>query len=208
MKKHLILISSVLLLLALMSCGGGSEAPAEAPQETETVSGDPQSIGEAMKKVEQAVEQMNEGNTTEVIDFRVLKALLPEQLIGMERVAHAGEKAGAMGFVVSNAEAEYEDGDRRLEVKIVDTGGIMGLTMGMAAWATVEVDRENQDGFERTTTIDGHKAFESYNSNNRSGELNLLVSDRIVVTLEGRNLESDALRSALEQLDLDSLEGI
>ena len=192
-----------LLLGALLTtCGGDSEAPAETP---ETSNEAPQSVAEAMQEVEKAVEQMNDGKAVEVIDFRELKALLPQRLLGMERTAHEGEKAGAMGIVVSNAEAEYEDGDRRLQVKIVDTGGIMGAAMGMAAWAKVEVDRETQDGYERTTTIDGHKAFESYQTDTGTGELNLLIDERIVVSLEGRNLEPAALRTALEQLDLEEL---
>lgn len=205
MKRHFFSIACLLLLGILTACGGGSEAPAENVREAEASGEEPQSVAEAMKKVEEAVGQMNEGKAAEVMDFRELKALLPERLIGLERTTHSGEKAGAMGFVVSNAEAEYEDGDRRLEVKIVDTGGIMGAAMGLASWATVEVDRETQDGYERTTVIDGHKAFESYNTTDRSGELNLLIGDRIVVTLNGRNLEAGELRTALEQIDLGEL---
>ena len=110
-----------------------------------------------------------------------------------------------MGFTMSTAKAEYKEGDGRLEAAIVDFAGVGAALMGMAAWATVEIDREDENGYERTTTIGGHKAFEKYNAQTRDGELNVLVGDRFIVTLKGRNIEEKDFRKAIDELDISKL---
>ena len=54
-----------------------------------------------------------DGEAKEVVNFRDLKSLMPEKMLGMERTDFSGEKAGAFGFNVSKAEAEYRDEDKK-----------------------------------------------------------------------------------------------
>lgn len=212
-------LSFLLLLLAALSltaCGGSSNESAENDTAEETAaaasssadseSDEPESITEAMNEAQKALQES--GATKEVVNFRELKKLLPESMMGMERTEFSGEKAGAFGFNMSNAQAKYQEGDKRIEVNIVDVAGVSAAMMGMASWATIEVDRESNEGYERTTTIDGHKAFEKYNTRQKSGELNLIVSERFIVSLEGRNIEEGDLRKALDQLSINKLAGL
>ncbi|MGQ0702635.1 MAG: hypothetical protein ACT4PM_05830, partial [Gemmatimonadales bacterium] len=98
----------------------------------------------------------------EPVDFRTLKELLPEDLPGMNRTSAEGEKAGAMGFVASHAEGRYQaDGGGNITVKITDVGAMAGMAaFATFAWATAEIDRETESGYERTVSTKGYKGYE------------------------------------------------
>ncbi len=191
------------------ACGGGNQEKASEPERETTTAIDDDSgneLTDAMKKVQESVEKLKDGEAVEVVDFRELRDLLPERLAGMKRASTSGEKTGAMGFNVSTAEATYEDGDSRLEVKITDAAGVGMALLGLAAWSTVEIDRESDDGYERTTLIEGHKGFEKYDRNTRRGELSLIVAERFIVNIEGRDVDEKVFRNAVKKLNLGKLE--
>lgn len=146
-------------------------------------------------------------NAPALVDFRELKALLPASLEGMKRVSASGEKSGAMGMSVAFAEAKYraEDGGE-ITIKISDNSGMGGL-MGFAqqAFGTMEVDRETETGFERTTQYGKHKATEEYDNEEKEGEVEIMVDSRFAVEVEGRNVTWKAVEAAAKSLDLDKL---
>jgi hypothetical protein len=150
------------------------------------------------------------GRASEPVDFRALRDLLPEELPGLKRTSIEGEKTGAMGFNVSQAEARYESEEgANLTLKIIDLGAVSGVAaMASYAWATVEVDRENQDGYERTFSQGGYRGYERYDRSNRSGEVSLLVAGRFVVEANGYNISAEALKEALEKVNAGALEGM
>ncbi|MCB9080219.1 MAG: hypothetical protein H6555_00730 [Lewinellaceae bacterium] len=155
--------------------------------------------------MENTLKQLNDGESVEVVDFRKLKELLPDKLAGMPRTRHEGEKTGMSNFKFASAKAEYEEGDRQLEVAIVDVGGVGMLITGMASWSLMEMDREDDNGYERTTTIDGYKAFEKYDRQDKRGELALLAENRFIVTLKGDNLTEKEIRQAMDKIDIGRL---
>ena len=205
-QKLIIACISIFTFLYL-GCGGssndGDTTGQAATEETGGAASEPKNIEEAMNEVQKALQ--GDGEKKEVVDFRALKELLPEKVAGMERTAHSGEKAGAMGFNMSTASAEYRDGDKELELAIVDFAAVATAMMGITAWASVEIDREDENGYERTTTVEGYKAFEKYSNKNKSGELSLLVADRFIITLKGRNMDEKSFKSAIDELNLKQL---
>lgn len=206
-SKKLIIAFLCLSFALFQGCGGSSQEENKAQQgateDANGPSGDPQDMEEAMNEVQKALQ--GDGAKKEVVDFRQLKALLPEKLVGLERTAHNGEKVGALGFNMATASAEYRDGTQELEATIVDFAGVASALMGMADWSNVEIDREDENGYERTTNIEGYKAFEKYNSRARSGELSVLVGGRFIVSLKGRDIDEKAFRKAVEALNLKKL---
>lgn len=163
-----------------------------------------ESMEEAMKEMEEA---MSGGDKVEPVSFRVLKAMLPEDLPGMERTDASGEKTSAFGVKVSEAQAQYlsEEGGK-IEIKITDMGSVKGV-VGMArfGWAMAEFERESDRGYEKTTTFDGHKALEKYTYDTERGEIQILVAERFIVDVRGRGVEMEAILSAARTIDLDEL---
>lgn len=165
-------------------------------------------LGDAMAAMGAAVSGAAKGTKkVETVDYKELKALLPESLSGMRRTDASGEKTAAMGMQVSNAEGRYSaDNGSSITIKITDIGSMTGLA-GMAAyaWARVEVDREGDSGYEKTSTIGGYRSHEKYNKSSKSGEVSVLVGDRFVVEVDGNNVDMDTIKSALSKVDLGKL---
>lgn len=208
-QKQLTLLLFV-LALGLYACG--SEQPQEEAQEAaEQASTAAEKANQTAEEAAQAAaeemqKQMSgDGEAKEVIDFRKLKAELPAELNGMERVSHTGEKVGAMGFKMSMAEAKYQEGKSQIEVTLIDYAGLGVAKMSLASWTTIEIDRETETGYERTTTIDGYNAFEEYDSQRKEGKVSIIAGGRYIVNVEGQNVEDGAMRAALEELDLDAI---
>jgi hypothetical protein len=151
-------------------------------------------------------------NAAAVVDFRELKGLLPAELTGMKRTNASGEKSGAMGMTVAVAEGRYEatdDSGSSIDIKISDMGGTGGMMSFMQyGWASAEVDRESDTGYERTTTIAGHKAMEKYDTADKHGETQILVNKRFMVEVSGSNVTADQIKEAVGKLDLSKLAGL
>ena len=210
MQKVLFLFL-VALSIGFTACSSDSDtASAEkAMEDTEEVDqatgGAISSAQEALRKAADEMEKLKGNEKVEVVDHRELKALLPEKVLGMERIEYSSEKSGVAGFKISTAKASYAGEDRVVDIAIIDGAGVGLMQMGMATWMNTEIDRENSDGYERTTTIDGMKAYEEYNSKHREGQIVVYAKERFLVSIEGEDVDADDLRDILEDLDLDDL---
>ena len=205
-------IISILLLSAgfiLFGCGKGSDQPDEK-QKSEEKTGikDLDDFVDNMKEVQKSME---EGAKYEVVDFRELKALLPEAIGDLKRTNAEGEKSGAMGFTISKAEADYnnEDYSQRIDIEITDITGASGFA-GLAAWgwAMADIDKETENGYEKTTKYKGHKAFEKYNNQDQYGSIEVLVSGRFMVSVNGNNVPMPVIMSAIDAIDIGKLEAM
>jgi len=149
-----------------------------------------------------------DGDKVEVVNFRELKKLLPDEIGGAERTDAKGQRNGMFGINIAQAEGKYRDGDKRADVSIVDVGGIGLALRSMANWSQMEIDNESDDGYERTTEIDGYPALVKWNDRNQRGEIAVLVNNRFIVSIKGRNIDMDDLEEALDDIDLDDLEDL
>jgi hypothetical protein len=199
------------MLLLVAACGKSdeqkaAEAAAKQMAEALTAAGATGAAGAAALGSALAA-----GTASDAVDFRVLKELLPDEINGMPRTSSDGEKNSAMGFTMSRAEARYETQgtNSSIKIQISDVGAMTGAAaMAMYAWASVEVDRENQTGYEKTTTIKGYRGYEKFDRQTNYGELSLMVGGRFMVELEGNEVGMDALKAALDKIDLGKLEGM
>lgn len=185
-------------VLGIAACGG------DAPPPTED---EPATMEEAMAQATEAI-RAHTGDV-EPMSAEELQERLPEAAAGLPRVDVSRTETGAMGMKTSTTLARYEDGDgRRVTIAISDIGGVgsMGV-MGAAGWAMTEFDRTTRTGYDRTGRFEGFKTLESLS---REGgtmrtELNIIVADRFIVKVEGRDVEMDDLKDAARRLGLRSL---
>ena len=113
-----------------------------------------------------------------------------------------------MGMVVSQADADYSgDGGAHLDVKLHRhrQPRRAARRSGMAGWASVEIDRETETGYEKSTVLGGNKAFEKYDTRSKHGEVKVLVGNRFIVEVKGRNVKVDDIKAAVGKLDLAKL---
>jgi len=201
MKRNIYLL--IFFTTLFFSCGEKKESPID---ELANKSKDLEEFADKMKEVS---EGFTEGKKVNPVDFRELKALLPEAIASLKRTNIEGEKVAAMGMNISTANADYSDdqNNQSIDLKITDMGNIAGLS-GLAAygWYMVDIDKENETGYEKTTTFKGNKAYEKYNNQDKYGELSILVAKRFVVEANGNNVSMNEIKAAAEMIDFGKLE--
>lgn len=184
-------------LLICVGLGIAGTASAQAPGDAD------------MNAVMGALGALMQGSTNAaatLVDFRDLKAMLPAELPGYRRTAAGGERTGAMGISIAKAEGSYESGyGARVTIRLTDTGGTGLASMMGAGIEMADIDRESDDGYERSTTIAGQKAIEEYNTRRKSGSVKMFVAKRFLVEIEGDEVAPETLTEAATLIDLAKL---
>lgn len=203
MVKKLFALALFSCIFCFYSCG---EKKTDTPQDESLSKNDLENFADKMKEVS---ENFNEGKKVTPIDFRELKSLLPESVGNLKRSNLEGEKVATMGMNISSANADYNDNDNNISIdlKITDLGSVSGLS-GLAAygWYMVDIDKENETGYEKTITYKGNKGYEKYDNDGKHGELNILVAKRFIVEANGNNVTMDQMKAVVNMIDIGKLE--
>ena len=203
MTNKLLVLALISFSFFLYNCGDNKS---DKPQDESANKSDLENYADKMKEVS---ENLNEGKKVNPVDFRELKALLPEAVGNLKRTNLEGEKVAAMGMNISNANADYSDeqSEKSIDLKITDLGSVSGLS-GMAAygWYLVDIDKEDDNGYEKTITYKGNKGYEKYDTQGKYGELSILVAKRFIVEANGNNVTMDQMKAAVDMIDLGKLE--
>jgi hypothetical protein len=148
------------------------------------------------------------GKHVDPIAIDQLKAFVPDSFAGLPKKSSNAEKNGIAGIMVSKAEARYSDGaGKSVTLEISDTGGVSGL-MGLASWAGVEGEKEDDSGSEKTQKVAGRLVHERSSKTGGSNEFGLVLGDRFMVDAKGSGVSLNELKSAIGSLDLAKLEGM
>lgn len=217
MLKRLEIVVVCVLAVAVAGCGkkedkGQPSQPAQAADMDAAPAPGTSSAPDYAKMAEQnrqALAQMNQGKVVEAVPAATLKDLLPADLPGMKRTDASAERNQAMGVDISTAEGQYEAADGQganVSITLTDVGSMSGpMRMGMASWAAAQYSRETDTGYEKTTTFNGYKAFEEYNTQDKQATVRVLVADRFIVEIDGSGITMDALKQMLGKIDLKKL---
>jgi len=170
-----------------------------------------------LNKMAKEVENLEEENSKLLkatpISNEKLKALLPEELIGFTR------KTFTIGnqFMpdVAMAEAEYENENGNIiSLSIMDGAGETGsamITLARLGFAR-DFEEQSERGYKKSTKINGYKAIEEVEEDDYSDDLNskidLLISKRFIVSLEGQSIPVEQLKKAVDQIKLGVLNDI
>jgi len=227
-------LAAALCMTLVAGCGKSKEQEAaeaaaakmaEAAKKLEEMSkasksGMPQNPQEAMKQGADAmaaasamVGAMMGGDgkgAVEPVDFRELRELLPEAIGSLKRGEASGERAAAAGMKMSHAQARYGNGEgTRLRLKITDAGSMSGFAgLASAGWAMVDIDRESDKGYEKTSIVNGRRMHEKWNAKDKRGEVDMIVGGRFIIEIRGNGIEMKDLKQAINSIDLKKLEAL
>jgi hypothetical protein len=158
-------------------------------------------------KIRDAKKSVSDELKVEPVDYEKLKKLLPKSLKKMKRTDLFGERTSALGVKISYARAKYHAKKRgSIQIKITDMGTIKKLaSLAMSAWVSANIERKSDDGYERTFEYNGHRAYTKYSRSKEAGDLKVLVADRFLVEVEGKNVEMKAVAAALKKVNIKKL---
>ena len=147
------------------------------------------------------------GKRVDPIAIGELKSFVPESFAGLSKTASSAEKTGIAGLMVSKAEARYGDGGKTVTLDISDTGGVSGL-LGLASWAGVEGEKDDDSGSEKTEKVGGRLVHERASKTGGTNEFSIVLGDRFVVSAKGHGVGVSELKAAMSGLDLAKLESM
>jgi hypothetical protein len=151
------------------------------------------------------------------VDFRKLKELMPAEVSGLKRTKHEGQKLKIGDFTLSSAEARYEkarpegqesnddENAPTVEVSITDYANAEAVAAISAAWTQADIDREGDDGYEKTVKVSGQPAMEKYEKEGKAGDLEVYAGGRFLVSIKTRNLPPEKMQEVAKAIQLDKL---
>jgi hypothetical protein len=188
------------------STEAGTSAMNQDTMPQSTMASKEETIADVEARNKQALMEMNQGKDIKPVDMGKLKDMLPAELAGMKRTNASSERNQMMGIDMAKAEANYEAGEGSIKIAIMDMGNLSGsMRMGMAGWTMQQYSRETDSGYEKTITYNGYKGVEQYDNSSKQGELRLFVADRFIVELNGYQTTMEAMKKALDKIDLKKL---
>lgn len=211
-----------LLLLLTVACGKSEEEKAaeKAAEETQEAAealkkaaesagsaGAAQGLQEMAKAMEGMAGAMGgtaDGKKVDPVSFESLQSVLPE-VSGWQREQPTGESM-TLPVRFSQAEANYSMGEANVDVKIVDSAFSQMLIAPWAAFLTTGYSKQSSDGYEKAVSVGGNPGFETWDSRNKDGALNLVIDKRFLVTIEGRNIvDTKVLQEFASKIDAAKL---
>ncbi|WP_266158197.1 Yip1 family protein [Dyella silvatica] len=137
-----------------------------------------------------------------------IKAFLPETLGGLKRESASAGRTNTMGMQVTQAQAQYSDGNgHNVDLQVSDTGSMKGM-MAIASNFAGESENQTDHGYEKTYNDSGRLVHESWDSANKTGEFSVIIGQRFTVQASGHADSIDQLKQAVSSVDLSKLEAL
>ena len=202
---------AVLLLAAGLVCGAcNNKKTKEATIVSEdgntrtTVEVDPSGSVNQMDEMTKKTEALKKLTP---LSLDQLKALLPEELIGLKRSNFNANTA--MGFAVADAtykgEADAEGKQPEVKLTIWDCAGEAGSGFyTLTYWSQFNMQSESDDGYTKSVSFNGGKAIESHRKGQNQYTMMFTSGDRLLVSVEGENVGLDAVKQAAQSLNLNT----
>lgn len=128
-----------------------------------------------------------------------LKALLPEALAGLKRTNYNASSAAGYAAV----EGDYQKDDTiGLRVMIYDCAGETGAGFyTLTYWGAMNFQQESEHEYTKTIDFNGGKAIENFKKEQKQSSLTYVSNNRLLVVLNGTNMEPSVLKEAAQNLD-------
>lgn len=171
---------------------------------------------EVLETIEQAVNLYKQGDFTGAagnLDYAAqlvrqqkggqLESFLPEALPGWTATDAQSSSMGAMflgGGVSAERSYRKNDGDGSVKIVIFTDSPMLQPMMMMFTNPMIAASSGA-----KLETLAGQRAIVNFSSGERRGDVNVVVANRILVTLEGQNVEKEELVAYLEAIDFQGL---
>lgn len=206
MKKVLLMVLVLAMVFAL-SCKKAQKEEVSPAGKTlakteERVSGEAAEVAAESKKTEEPKKAI------EAVDFNILKDLLPD-VSGWTKENPRGFQSSYGDFSVSVAEATYVKGESKIEAVLMDSIGRQEALGGFKMMVEMKFSVQDENHSVKTFNYNGYPATEEYNFKQKNGTLQVLVANRFLVILRGRNIENtEVLKAFFNNFDLKKLESL
>jgi hypothetical protein len=188
MKQFLTFLAVVLLLAA---CNSNKDKITIKDDKGNKATIDVSDLKKAAEKIQENNDKADGLKKLTPLTLDQMKALLPEELMGMKRKSF--NTSSAMGFAVGTG--RYEGEDKEMKLEIMDCAGEMGANIyNLRFFSLWNYQQEDDNGYQKTIEFNGGKAIEKFSKGSNRYELTYFTGDRFIVNVEGKNTGLDAVK--------------
>ena len=191
----LILLSGCSLLSGKADVKEGADIdnPIAAIQKIATLAGEAENWQKELENLE----------PVDPLPFQDLIATLPEPPADWEADDATGSINSMGEFSLSEAGRSYRNGDKRIQLKVMDWAHnqAMYLPFMMAA----QFSQDSTEGYNKGIEIDGAPGREEFTYATNQGNLQLLHGKRFHISVEGDGIEPEELHDWLAKVELQEL---
>ena len=205
MKK---LITITLLLLFVVGCKKENNPLNKIKEATDQVKEAKQGLGNLDNIIDGAEDlQKNVDKLSEVIPVskETIKGWMPEKLGDLKRTEF--NISSQMGISVFKLTFKGDD-EKKINITISDGAGNGAAIVSMfIMMQNMEIDKEDESGYERTQTFDGQRTLIKYQSsgNYEKTTLQCLINQRFGIEANAWKMTPEELWQYIKQLDIEKL---
>jgi hypothetical protein len=208
MKRSFPILMLPALFLA-MSCGGGKDDKPKTDIGIMDAKELAENATEAMDESAKRREERRKRGDTLAMPYATLQGYLPEVDGYTKRGGPKGSQMNMPGMGSwSQAEQEYESGDKSIDVTMMDYNGAMGAFTGATALYSMGFSQEDDQRKSQSTDLGmkGVAAYETIYKQDQRAELVLVVGDRFLIQMDadGTN-DVEVLKKAARSMKLGEL---
>ena len=197
-----------MLLLLVIACKEENSVLSKIKDTTEKVKEAKQGLGNLDNIIDNAEDlQENIEKLSELtpITKEQIKAWMPEEINDLKRTEY--NIGSAMS--ISTFKLTFKgDADKKINITISDGAGNGSAILAMfSMMQNMEIDKENESGYERTQTFDGQHTLIKYQStkNNEKATLQCLINERFGIEANAWKMTPDELWSYIKKLEIEKL---
>jgi len=130
---------------------------------------------------------------------------MPEEIAGHKRTAYnIGNQLGISTFSLKFKGDDGQVIDVNISYRAGKGAAIISMFMMIE---NIEIDKENESGFERSQTFDGQRTLSKYKSSEKyeKATLQYLLNQRFGIEATGQKMNPDELWNFLKKLDIEQL---
>jgi len=206
-----IIINRVCLIAAISAistgCGAAINPQSEALEVEEGIDIQKNPLTAIQKLIELGTEANDDNvanrESVKPVSFRELINYLPQVPQGWQALEPEGETNSFGSYGISQASQVYTQGNKKMEVSIFDWA--LNSALYTPFLLSTEFSQESTAGYNKGIKINDMPGREEYTYRDKKGSLNLLVNNRFLVRIDGKNIEDLELREWWQLMDYKSL---
>jgi hypothetical protein len=109
-------------------------------------------------------------------------------------------------IAISHSQVDYTKDEARITAKITDSGNSTMFLAPFMVFLAAGYEKETSNGYEKSAKVGDQPGWERWDSESKSGDLNIFVNKRFLVELNGSNIENTkVLHELAGKIDLRQL---
>ena len=140
-----------------------------------------------------------------------LKALLPQDVVGLSRASGDSRTSSTFGMSASSATATYGDASGTggtVQLDVLDFGGAKGLGMIARMGANIVPDEETDAGYTKKVDVGGRTVHVEWKNASKHAELLEMIDDRVAVGVTSNGIDVDTAMKALSSVDVGRFQAL